>query len=71
MQIQSTRLSQTRGTAHQTLAIIGALVATLIVLFVLIDQAIGDKLIASSLALTIVAMVAALGASGGTERRRH
>lgn len=70
MQTQSTRLNQTRSTAHQTLAVVGALAATLIVLFVLIQQAIGDTLIASSVALIIVAMIAALGASGGTEKRR-
>ena len=71
MQTQSTRLTQTRSTMHQTLAVVGLLATVLIVLFVLINQAIGDKLIASSVALTIVAMVAALGASGGTEKRRR
>lgn len=70
MQTQSTRLTQTRSTAQQTLAVVGALAAILIVLFVLIQQAIGDKLIASSVALIIVAMIAALGASGGTDKRR-
>ncbi|AHE54024.1 hypothetical protein [Sphingomonas sanxanigenens] len=71
MQTRSTRLTQTRSTLHQTLAVVGVLAMVLIVLFVLINQAIGDTLIASSVSLTIVAMVAALGASGGTEKRRR
>ena len=69
MKNRSPHPARPRSTAQQTLAVVGALVATLVILYGLIHQAIGDRLIASTMALTIIAMITALGASGGTEKR--